>query len=297
MKLLGVEDLRVLALGPTERLRAAVAGEIPDDPSDVVVRFTRGVRRFIDGFETWSALLRDFTAGSAGTLASDKQATTAGPDRPTDSGTDRLGETEQVRVLQAIEDGAVETAYVAFAELQQALRARHAVGRDRVTSSLSALYSQRGIAALEASLRYVGDRTLLRWMPQDIRRDPRSRLATWAGMLTGNFATLTIEETDDHFVLLQSPCGTCGSQVAAGRYEGPKAFAVVDEPHPVTFGRGDTPIYRTHVAVMHGLMPMERIGVPWPVVQCPRGLQPGPCRILLYKDPFDRAALDQVNDR
>ena len=60
--------------------------------------------------------------------------------------------------------------------------------------------------------------------------------------------------------------------------------------HPITFERGDVPIYRTHVAVMHFLMADERIGVPWPVVACPRGAVPGPCRITLYKDPRNPAA-------
>lgn len=47
---------------------------------------------------------------------------------------------------------------------------------------------------------------------------------------------------------------------------------------------GDVPVYRTHVAMMHFLVPIERIGAPWPVVLCPAGKQEV-CRILLYKDP------------
>jgi len=53
----------------------------------------------------------------------------------------------------------------------------------------------------------------------------------------------------------------------------------------LTFGKGPAPIYRTHVSVMHFWVPMERSGVPWPVIQCPAGMDPGPCRITLYKDP------------
>ena len=50
------------------------------------------------------------------------------------------------------------------------------------------------------------------------------------------------------------------------------------------------PPYSGGVAVMHFLMPAERLGVPWPVVSCPRGSIAGPCRITLYKDPRDPAA-------
>ncbi len=62
------------------------------------------------------------------------------------------------------------------------------------------------------------------------------------------------------------------------------------EAHPITFDRGNVPIYRTHVAVMHFLMPTERLGVPWPVVACPPGSVAGPCRITLYKDARNPAA-------
>jgi hypothetical protein len=59
----------------------------------------------------------------------------------------------------------------------------------------------------------------------------------------------------------------------------------VREKHPLSFNRGDVPVYRTHVAVLHYLVPLEQRGVPWPVIECPAGPAPGPCRLLLYKDP------------
>ena len=73
-------------------------------------------------------------------------------------------------------------------------------------------------------------------------------------------------------------------------HPGPFDHATVTEAHPITFDRGDVPVYRTHVAVMHFLVPEARLGVPWPVVSCPRGAVAAPCRIDLYKDPLDPAA-------
>ena len=84
---------------------------------------------------------------------------------------------------------------------------------------------------------------------------------------------------------------------AAARCDGPQALtmdelrpylediAIVREACPLSFGDGGVPVYRTHVAVFHYLLPMERGGVPWPVIRCPRQLGTGPCRVLLYKDP------------
>ena len=35
---------------------------------------------------------------------------------------------------------------------------------------------------------------------------------------------------------------------------------------------------------MHTIMPLERIGAPWPPIHCPKTAGE-PCRILFYKDP------------
>jgi hypothetical protein len=43
------------------------------------------------------------------------------------------------------------------------------------------------------------------------------------------------------------------------------------------------PVYRDHVRVMHWEMPIERIGRPWPRVECPAGMGAGVCRIVLEK--------------
>jgi hypothetical protein len=247
------------------------------------VRFRRGAGRFVAGFVEFQRLLAEFLR--------DEQLPTEwqqGADHPAVPAADA--------VLDHLARGDASGAMRELERLVDEIRAVHALERDRVAAALTAIYRDHGIGVLEQSLRYVGARTLLAWMPTDIERDPHSRLITWANMLVGNFAELTIEEYDDRFVLVQAPCGTCGRQVAEGKYDEPGDFAVVTEVSPVTFGRGNTPVYRTHVAVMHTLMPMERLGVPWPVIQCPAGLEAGPCRVHLFKDPRDPSALDLLSD-
>jgi hypothetical protein len=103
--------------------------------------------------------------------------------------------------------------------------------------------------------------------------------------MLGNFASITVDEHDDRFVITQDPCGTCTRQVTDGCYRPPVDLAVVHERCPLTFGQGDMPVYRTHVAVMHYLQPLERLGVPWPAIECPVGVNAGPCRVTIYKDP------------
>jgi hypothetical protein len=179
-----------------------------------------------------------------------------------------------------------------FAGWQDEQRRIHDLLRDWVSVLLSHVYESYGVDQLEAAIRYAGERTLLEWMPFDIARPPAKRLTSWVRMLHGHFTPFRLEEDEQKFTIVQDPCGSCTRQILQGRYQPPLALAMVTERHLVSWGRGDTPIYRAHVPVMHQLLPGETIGVPWPVNLCPAGLGTGPCRILLYKDPLDPAAGD-----
>ncbi len=137
------------------------------------------------------------------------------------------------------------------------------------------MYREHGDAVLEACFRLAGERTLLRAMPRDLERDPVSRVRRWARMGHWNFAAVRVEEDDGAFTIVQDPCGTCARQLRDGLYGPPLDLAVVAE-------RG-VPVYRDHVRVMHWDMPTERIGRPWPRVECPAGMGAGPCRIVLEK--------------
>jgi hypothetical protein len=44
-----------------------------------------------------------------------------------------------------------------------------------------------------------------------------------------------------------------------------------------------TPIYRTHIAMLHWILPIERTGKPWPEMRRPAGNSSGPCKIFIYK--------------
>jgi hypothetical protein len=185
-------------------------------------------------------------------------------------------------------------ALAAFDAFEMACRAVQDTYRDWLSSLLSEVYRQWGPDELEDLHRYCAERTLLPWMNVDIRNPPRKRLVRWARMLKGHFSILWASEDDEKFVLVQDPCGTCSRQLLAGRYDPPFDLSVVEEVHLLTWGRGSTPVYRTHVPVWHVAMARERLGVPWPVNRCPAGLGTGPCPTLLYKDPLDQRANDQV---
>ena len=234
----------------------------------------RGWQRGIDGYAVWRDLTVRFLAARFGTDAGSAAAAVyadaeAGWIPWHDAASAPAGEHDEVEAPR---------------------RAAHDRGLDAVCALITHVYRTQGVDVLEQSILAVGEQTLLAWMPKDIERPPEVRIRAWAAMLHGNFAEFTIAEDDERFVITQDPCGSCGRQLECGGFPGRLDHATVAEVHPITFERGNVPIYRTHVAVMHFLMPVERIGVPWPVVACPRGTVPGPCRITLYKDPRNPAA-------
>ena len=209
------------------------------------------------------------------------------PDTARSDGVDQAG---RERVLAAAARADAASARQAFEDWAEPWRCLHDLHRDWLSDVLSHVYRTYGVDELEAAIRHAGEQTLLAWMPSDLARPPDKRIASWTRMLHGHFTVFDLTEDDDKFTIVQDPCGSCTRQILQGRYEPPVSLAMVDEPGLLTGGRGATPIYRTHVPVMHVAMPLARIGVPWPVNQCPAGAATGPCRILLFKDPYDPAA-------
>ena len=281
MRLLDDAALADLGRDPVERVRDALARGDVDAATDLAAKARRGWSRSVDGFRVWIvhalAFLSDrFGASAAGHALGVVTTTTDGWTPWRDTGAPTPTGDPLLDALVADEHAA---------------RDDHDRWLDAVCALLSHVYRTHGLPTLRESMEYVGDQTLLAWMPDDIGRDPVARVRTWAAMLQGNFASLTVTEDDDRFVIVQDPCGSCGRQLLAGRHPGPFDHATVTEVDAITFERGDVPVYRTHVAVMHFLVPEARLGVPWPVVACPRGTTAAPCRLHLYKDPLDPTAL------
>lgn len=290
-RLLSPEELAKLSQSPRADLVDALA-ESPEAAVEAFRRIDRAYRNFIDGFGAWIAQTQRFVGerygadGLAKIGSADDAYRSALLHGLTDedvSGRHRPDRADAIAGL--IESDNHEAALAAFDALEASYRRIHDVEGNRVASVLSQVYRAWGPDVLEESIRFAGEQTLLGWMPHDVARPAEVRVRQWAAMQKGNFADVTVEETDDAFVITVHLCGTCGRQVSDGCYGETLDLAVVAEDHPLTFGKGPAPIYRTHVSVMHFWVPMERIGVPWPVIQCPAGMDAGPCQILLYKDP------------
>jgi hypothetical protein len=121
-------------------------------------------------------------------------------------------------------------------------------------------------------------------MASDIELPPAERLVEWSAVMRANFTSIEIAEDAEGFTITSDPCGSCTRQLTAGRAEALET-ALVDPFGPEHVGSDPVPIYRSHVGLMHWLMPIERIGRPWPVVRCPRGTGTTPCSLIIAKRP------------
>ena len=288
-------ELDALATSPADQFAASVAAGDTDQTLTLFDRLERSYRNFVDGFDAFAAAIHEWTLTAHGfdaltqLLRAERTATTI------DAARRGLTEEHMHDVITAgrwrdavrarLVDGDPAAAREIFARLESSMRVVHDNACVRAVAALSHVYRSWGIDGLEASIRLAGERTLLNFMPHDLARSADERIRQWARMMLGNFASIRVEEQDDCFVITQDPCGTCTRQVIDGCYAPPVDLAVVSEKCPLTFGEGDMPVYRTHVAVMHYLQAIERTGVPWPAIQCPSGVDAGPCRVTIYKDP------------
>ncbi len=285
------EELALHGRGGRERFLDALGCGDPEEAIRVLEKILARYRQFHELYHGWTASLHSFLAeryghevasrltalddvlARSGEAGLDLEALVAFRDDPARAIRERLdaGDTAGVRTrFDAIEAGA---------------RGLHDFYRDAVSTVLSRIYREFGVEALAASLRASSEKDWMPWMLEEIESDPKTRLVEWAELLAvGNFGSIAIEEDDEKFVIVQSPCGSCGRQHRGGRYDAPWNLAVVQEKHPITYGTGGTTVYRAHIPMMHSIMPRERIGAPWPLIRCPRQ-KGGSCRIHLYKDP------------
>jgi len=189
------------------------------------------------------------------------------------------------RMAALIEAGNAEEVKKFYAYMEKGFQDLHDLYREWTSLLLSHVYREYGVEALEQCLRFSSEKRWMPWMMEDITHDPRERLRGWVTLLLGNFAKIRVDEDDEKFTIFQDPCGSCGRQIRDGCYKPPLNLAVVKEKHPITFNNGEVTVYQAHLAVMHTIMPIERIGAPWPAIVCPKGATGGPCRIFLYKNP------------
>lgn len=285
-------DLDVLARTPTEQVTAAVDTGDPAQVRSVVERLERQFRGGLRGSRTWEAgtiaAIAALPEGPArlAQLVAETSWTIAALNgvRPGDRAV--LDERHSAAIEATMVEDGPDAALDRYLALEATFRRLRDAHRDTTAAAWSVLHELGGREALDRCMRDLADRTLLVWMARDIATPPADRLREWSQVLTANFARIHIDELDDRFRIVQDPCGTCSRQVLSGRYDPPLGLATIAPFYPSDDSAAEVPIYRSHVGLMHWLMPRERIGAPWPAIGCAGRAGAEPCRIDLMKDPL-----------
>ncbi len=153
-----------------------------------------------------------------------------------------------------------------------------------VSGLLTHIYENYGIDAVEKAERHahtIEGETVFK--PPE-KTDLRSRVEHTAKAMRGHLQPLTIEEDDEKILITMKPCGSGERIIEKGGYEA--GLARVKDPHPITWGMKDFPIYCVHCPVME-MLEMESTGNFGAVHIVSEPIYQGACQFVFYKNPTD----------
>ena len=148
------------------------------------------------------------------------------------------------------------------------------------------IYKKLGVDALEEAEREahtIEAKTV--FLPIE-ETDIRSQVEHLASGLRGHFQPITIVEDDEKISLTMQPCGSGERIIQRGAYNPEAGLATVKDPHPITWGKKDFPIYCVHCPVME-MLQIEATGNfgACHIVKDP--IYHGSCQFVFYKNPAD----------
>jgi hypothetical protein len=151
-----------------------------------------------------------------------------------------------------------------------------------VTGLLTYIYNNYGIDAVEKAERFahtIEGKTVFK-APENM--DMRTAIQFAAKGLRGHLQPLEIAEDDEKITLTMKPCGSGERIIEKGGYEA--GLARVKEPHPITWGMKDFPMYCVHCPVME-MLSIEGTGNLGAVRLASDPMRHGYCHFAFYKDP------------
>jgi hypothetical protein len=189
-------------------------------------------------------------------------------------------------VLEAIDAGDKDRAKALANRMKQEFSHLHDGYMFWVTGLLTYIYTNHGIEAVEEAERdaHTIEAKVVFKPPE--KTDIRSRVEHLAGGLRGHMQPISIVETDKTISLSMKPCGSGERIIQKEGYSPEIGLAKVDEPHSITWGMKDFPIYCVHCPVMETLE-LENTGYLGAVHIVSEPLYHGACEFVFYKNPED----------
>ena len=154
-----------------------------------------------------------------------------------------------------------------------------------ITSLLTFVTDELGEEAVERALRRTGDEyvrprraTGTAW--SDLPASARAKVI--ARSMLSNMGAVDVSE-DDEKIVLSFRCGSGGTLIDDGRYEGEHPYAVLREPAGRTFSREELWVYCAHCSVNNEIQPVEWGEAPTSI-EFPPVRAGEPCVHHVYKD-------------
>jgi hypothetical protein len=153
-----------------------------------------------------------------------------------------------------------------------------------VTGLQSYIYKHLGIDAVEEAEREAhGIEAKVVFLPPE-KTDFRSVVEHTVGGLRGHLQPITVKEEDEKVTITMEPCGSGERLIEKGGYK--LGLSRVKEPHRITWGQKDFPMYCVHCPVME-MMDIENTGdfMLCHFISDPIGKEH--CQFVFYKNPAD----------
>ena len=189
-------------------------------------------------------------------------------------------------VFEAIDAGDKEKAKALAGRMKQEFNYLHDGYMFWVSGLLTYIYKNYGIEAVEKAEReaHTAEAKVVFKPPE--KTDIRSRVEHLAGGLRGHMQPITIVETDKTISLSMKPCGSGERILQKDGYSPEVGLARVKEPHRITWGMKDFPMYCVHCPLMEALE-FENAGKFGAVHIVTEPMYHGACEFVFYKNPED----------
>ena len=189
-------------------------------------------------------------------------------------------------VFEAIDAGDKEKAKALAGRMKQEFNYLHDGYMFWVSGLLTYIYKNYGIEAVEKAEReaHTAEAKVVFKPPE--KTDIRSRVEHLACGLRGHMQPITIVETDKTISLSMKPCGSGERILQKDGYSPEVGLARVKEPHRITWGMKDFPMYCVHCPLMEALE-LENTGKFGAVHIVTEPMGHGACEFVFFKNPED----------
>jgi len=187
-------------------------------------------------------------------------------------------------VLEAIDAGDKEKAKALAQRMYKEFNYLHDGYGFWVSGLQTFIYKNYGIEALEKAEREAHTTEAKVVFKPPEKKDIRSLVEHLAGGLRGHLQPISIKEDDEKITLTMQPCGSGERIVQNGGYEA--GLDRVKDPHRITWGMKDFPIYCVHCPVME-MLDVENTGNFMAVHIVSEPIYQGSCQFAFYKNPSE----------